>query len=1100
MLSYFLQTSILPMGQNSGSVYPISGVTADRPSGGGGSTVFDSADALAINDARMAHLDSLHLPLSGRTVLDAGCGVGHLAKYFVERNCRVTCVDGRHENIAILRSRYPALEAHVANLELDSLAAFGDFDIVFCYGLLYHLENPIAGLRNVAQVCRDLLLMETVVSDQSEPVLRLSDEPQETRNQALGLLGCRPSPAFVTMALVRVGFRYVYAPKSPPNHPDFRFEWRNDLQFSRDGHLLRCVFVASHQPLDNPELSLLLEGAAWETRSFVPTATARSSGRVWLDVGAHLGEKTFPAAMADPTLRVYAFEPNLAVGAQKMGLLPNFVMLPLAIAEQDGSAQFHLNTFDAASSLLAMNPAGLQAWNGGDQLKDVAQYPVPTLRLDTFLDRAGIRTVDFLKIDAQGADLAVVRSAGERLKDIRKISLEVQTTPVPLYEGASDKDEVIRYLAEAGFQLTDVETQSYGQEENLTFERRPGRMWVSETEALEAAKAAAFVRPLIPYPGWTFGADWDNPDPSFRLRRSIWEYFNERRLETAFVFEWYDGLKLKLYLGNDLSRQLFIAGCSEPNELAFLHEVLGQGMVFIDAGANDGIYSLFASRRVGPQGQVWAFEPSSREFDRFQQNLDLNQLENVRPFQVALADQNGQEDLAVAGYEHEGQNTLGTFVHQGVEPKRTERVVVRTLDDLVGEEGLSRIDVIKLDVEGAEKRVLDGARNSLARFRPIVLFQAVDPALRKQDTSRDQLFESLTEAGYRLYAFGDITGLPTLIQEAERNGKIVGVPTEHPLAAQLESWEKEAVTPALPATHSEIKENVPVSRFSPARAYWSQRVPLANARDRILALSQAVNHTSDLWPYQWAQLMSVVMDYQPDVVLELGRGKGNSTCAFTEASNLNQGRTRILSLCLSDDWERGTFPRVRSIVPEDWFAPLQTLHADILEFDYEMALSGAERVVIFWDAHGFDIAECVLGEILPVVANREHLVIMHDLSDARYSSEEQLEYGEYGLWKGNNWSGPRLKLGFIDSAVEESISALDFTTRNHLTLDSADHSFRTNLTPAQQADMQGLLGELFETQGHWFYFSLNESSGPYKFPRFERPKGHKWVQAKTSLG
>jgi FkbM family methyltransferase len=777
------------MGQNSGSVYPISGVAADRPSGGGGSTVFDSADALAINEARMAHLDSLHLPLSGRTVLDAGCGVGHLAKYFVERNCRVTCVDGRHENIAILRSRYPALEAHAANLELDSLAAFGDFDIVFCYGLLYHLENPIAGLRNMAQVCRDLLLLETVVSDQSEPVLRLSDEPQETRNQALGPLGCRPSPAFVTMALVRVGFRYVYAPKSPPNHPDFRFEWRNDLQFSRDGHLLRCVFVASRQPLDNPELSLLLEDAASETRSFVPTAgTARSSGRVWLDVGAHLGEKTFPAAMADPTLRVYAFEPNLAVGAQKMGLLPNFVMLPLAIAEQDGSAQFHLNTFDAASSLLAMNPAGLQAWNGGDQLKDVAQYPVPTVRLDTFLDHAGIRTVDFLKIDAQGADLAVVRSAGERLKDIRKISLEVQTTPVPLYEGASDKDEVIRYLAEAGFQLTDVQTQSYGQEENLTFERRPGRVWVSETEALE-------------------------------------------------------------------------------------------------------------------------------------------------------------------------------------------------------------------------------------------------------------------------------------------------------------SREKEAVTPALPATHSEIKENVPVSRFSPARAYWNQRVPLANARDRILALSQAVNHTSDLWPYQWAQLMSVVMDYQPDVVLELGRGKGNSTCAFTEASNLNPGRTRILSLCLSDDWERETLPRVRSIVPKDWFAPLQTLHADILEFDYEMALSGAERVVIFWDAHGFDIAECVLGEILPVVANREHLVIMHDLSDARYNSEEQLEYGEYGLWKGNNWSGPRLKLGFIDSAVEESISALDFTTRNHLTLDSADHSFRTNLTPAQRADMQGLLGELFETQGHWFYFSLNESSGPYKFPRFERPKG-----------
>jgi hypothetical protein len=283
------------------------------------------------------------------------------------------------------------------------------------------------------------------------------------------------------------------------------------------------------------------------------------------------------------------------------------------------------------------------------------------------------------------------------------------------------------------------------------------------------------------------------------------------------------------------------------------------------------------------------------------------------------------------------------------------------------------------------------------------------------------------------------------------------------------------------------EKTLPLPRFLPARAYWNQRVTLANARDRIMALSQAVNHSSDLWPYQWAQLMAAAIDYEPDVILELGRGKGNSTCAFTEASNLKQGHMRVLSLCLSDNWERVTLPRIRSIVPKDWFAPLEALRLDILDFDYESALSGAKRVMVFWDAHGFDIAECVLGEILPVVANIEHLVIMHDLSDTRYSSEEGLEYGEHGLWKGNNWSGPRLKLGIIDSAVEQSIAALDFATRNHIALDSADHSFRTSLNPSHQENMKSLLGELFETQGHWFYFSLNERPGPYKFPRYTRP-------------
>ncbi len=192
------------------------------------------------------------------------------------------------------------------------------------------------------------------------------------------------------------------------------------------------------------------------------------------------------------------------------------------------------------------------------------------------------------------------------------------------------------------------------------FNSRPdkGARTHSEAEVVAAAQKLAFVRPLAPYPGWNFGSDWDNPDLTFRIRRKIWEVFNERGLEIPLLFDWYEGLRLNLFLGNDLSRQLFIAGCSEPNEFAFLNGILTPGMVFVDAGANDGLYSLFAARRVGPAGLVWAFEPSAREFARLEENLKLNALENVRPFRAALADRNGEVDLAVAGFEHEGQNTL----------------------------------------------------------------------------------------------------------------------------------------------------------------------------------------------------------------------------------------------------------------------------------------------------------------------------------------------------------------------------------------------------------------------------------------------------------
>src|SRR5262245_54746689 len=69
---------------------------------GGGVECFDTPAALAINRARLEHLASLGLPLAGKRVLDAGCGVGHLAQFFRERGCEVVCVDGREENIASL--------------------------------------------------------------------------------------------------------------------------------------------------------------------------------------------------------------------------------------------------------------------------------------------------------------------------------------------------------------------------------------------------------------------------------------------------------------------------------------------------------------------------------------------------------------------------------------------------------------------------------------------------------------------------------------------------------------------------------------------------------------------------------------------------------------------------------------------------------------------------------------------------------------------------------------------------------------------------------------------------------------------------------------
>ncbi len=289
-------------------------------------------------------------------------------------------------------------------------------------------------------------------------------------------------------------------------------------------------------------------------------------------------------------------------------------------------------------------------------------------------------------------------------------------------------------------------------------------------------------------------------------------------------------------------------------------------------------------------------------------------------------------------------------------------------------------------------------------------------------------------------------------------------------------------------------ETISKERFipSPAQAYWNQRVLLSENHDRILALSKAVNRPSDLLPYQMAQLMAFAMEFAPDIILELGRGVGNSTCAFTQVAEwLKPHECNVLSLCLSDDWTRKTVPRLRKIVSEKWFQPLQALQSDILTFNYKTVLSDYNKILVFWDAHGFDVAECVLGGILPCIVDRPHVVIMHDLSDARYLSPSTKNYGENGLWKGNNWDGPRLRIGNIDTAVEQAVAIMDFTIRNSLKLHSADHSFHTELGDNldKLSELQNLLTEdLFSLSAHWFWFSLNEGSGPYTFPRFQFSK------------
>src|SRR5260370_3666073 len=155
----------------------------------------------------------------------------------------------------------------------------------------------------------------------------------------------------------------------------------------------------------------------------------------------------------------------------------------------------------------------------------------------------------------------------------------------------------------------------------------------------------------------------------------------------------------------------------EP-ELAYLEKVLSPGKVFIDVGANFGVYTLVASKLVGTSGRVIAFEPTAQSFAILRQNIALNHFANVRAFQFALAQRRGKAWL-YHGWDPVG-NSLGKDPLCGNEG---EEVQTEALDKLLEEKGIDRVHAIKIDVDGAEELVLRGAIRCLTTHRPLVIFE-----------------------------------------------------------------------------------------------------------------------------------------------------------------------------------------------------------------------------------------------------------------------------------------------------------------------------------------------------------------------------------------
>ena len=300
-----------------------------------------------------------------------------------------------------------------------------------------------------------------------------------------------------------------------------------------------------------------------------------------------------------------------------------------------------------------------------------------------------------------------------------------------------------------------------------------------------AASYAWFWAPRAPRlgirPGWKFAEEY-YPQQRWLARRrgALWEAARETGFEVPLSVRWHNGTTVNVTLGNDNSLCLYVCGSFEPNEFAFLDRALTPGMTFVDVGANDGYYTLFAARKVGPGGRVIAIEPSSRERAHLRRNLERNSIVNVSVVPAALGAVAVTAELKLADGLHAGHNTLGDFAHSDVVAAGTERVLVETLDSLAIRLELPRIDVMKIDVEGAEASVIAGARDVIMSMRPLLLLEVDDGALRAQRNSAQSLLATLRdELGYEILAFSPVTGrLERPVEGAPLSSNIVAAPKD----------------------------------------------------------------------------------------------------------------------------------------------------------------------------------------------------------------------------------------------------------------------------------------------------------------------------------
>lgn len=236
-----------------------------------------------------------------------------------------------------------------------------------------------------------------------------------------------------------------------------------------------------------------------------------------------------------------------------------------------------------------------------------------------------------------------------------------------------------------------------------------------------------------------------------KWRLVTWAYQN-LKIPDAHILSKLDGtICLTLHLNIWVDFNIYCLGLYEYYLANFFKKNINKDMIFLDIGSYIGQYALLAAHNA-PQGKIFAFEPNHETAQRLKDNINRNHFSNIEVITKAVGDYDGYSKFYIPQ-----QPFNSSIAAEHAISKNKVMVPITRLDTFYEEQNLTHVDIIKIDVEGAEDSVISGASSLIASTKPMII---IEIGKKSASAGRSEALGFLKTLGYKFFKFERARLLP----------------------------------------------------------------------------------------------------------------------------------------------------------------------------------------------------------------------------------------------------------------------------------------------------------------------------------------------------